>query len=378
VRDIHVKIWASIVILAGVTAPGALTHGDVAVPGVAPGGVVREAPVMLAPRAAHSATTLLDGRILVAGGFTQQGSAPGAEVYEMDASRSSAAGPMLELRHSHTATRLPTGQVLLIGGYGEGGRTLASTELFDPRTNRFTPTGRLVSARANHIAVLLTTGQVLVAGGLGEGWTYLSTAELYEPTTGTFTATAPMTVARESHTAVRLDDGRVLVAGGHEGPRRNLRLHASAESYDPTTRRFRRVGEMVVRRHKHDAVLLRDGRVLITGGSDERDGDGAYVSTEFFDPGAGAFIAGPSMVHARYKHQGSALLLPTGDVLVAGGAATAEVYDARRNTFAAVPGAPRMPGLFSAVAQLGSGLVLITGGYGRQAPPSGSAWIYQP
>ena len=128
-RDIHVKIWASIVMLAGVTATGALTHGDVAVPGVAPGGVVREAPVMLAPRAAHSATTLVDGRILVAGGFTQQGSAPGAEVYEMDASRSSAAGPMLELRHSHTATRLPTGQVLLIGGYGEGGRTLASTEL---------------------------------------------------------------------------------------------------------------------------------------------------------------------------------------------------------------------------------------------------------
>ena len=86
---------------------------------------------------------------------------------------------------------------------------------------------------------------------------------------------------------------------------------------------------MVVRRHKHDAVLLRDGRVLITGGSDERDGDGAYVSTEFFDPGAGAFIAGPSMVHARYKHQGSARTLPTGDVLVAGGAANAEVYDAK-------------------------------------------------
>ena len=362
-RDgVHVRGWASVVVLAGLSASG----------------VVRQAPSMQAPRAAHSATALSDGRVLIAGGFTRAGSAPGAEIYERDASRSSATGTMVEVRHSHTATRLSTGHVLIVGGYGEGGRTLASAELFDPRTNRFTPAGRLGSARADHIAVLLTTGQVLVAGGLGEGWTYLSTAELYDPTDGTFTATASMTVPRESHTAVRLEDGRVLVAGGHEGPRRHLRLHASAEVYDPATRTFGRVGDMVVRRHKHDAVLLRDGRVLVTGGSDERDGDGAYVSTEFFDPGTATFVAGPSMVHARYKHQGSMVRLPTGDVLVAGGAANVEVYDAKRNTFTAIPGDPRMPGLFSAVAQLGSGVVLITGGYGRAAPPSAAAWTYRP
>jgi len=102
------------------------------------------------------------------------------------------------------------------------------------------------------------------------------------------------------------------------------------------------------------------------------------VSTEFFDARSGAFMAGPSMVNARYKHQGTAVRLPTGDVLVAGGAANVEVYDASRNAFATVPGDPRMPGLFAAVAQLGSGHVLITGGYGRRAAPSGSAWIYQP
>ena len=312
-RDgVHMRRWASVVMLAGLGASG----------------VVRQAPVMHAPRAAHSATALSDGRVLIAGGFTRPGSAPGAELYEMDASRSSATRTMLEVRHSHTATRLSTGHVLIVGGYGEGGRTLASAELFNPRTNRFTPAGRLVSARADHIAVLLTTGQVLVAGGLGEGWTYLSTAELYEPTDryvhrhGTDDR-----CEREPHRGASRRWARPR-RRWTRGPAPQPDVACLGGVLRPATRTFGRVGDMVVRRHKHDAVLLRDGRVLITGGSDERDGEGAYVSTEFFDPGTGGFIAGPPMVHARYKHRGSTVRLPTGDVLVAGGAGNVEVYDA--------------------------------------------------
>lgn len=47
----------------------------------------------------------------------------------------------------------------------------------------------------------------------------------------------------------------------------------------PTTPRpaLSAVGNMLVRRHKHDAVLVRDGRVLITGGADERDDEGVYT-----------------------------------------------------------------------------------------------------
>lgn len=75
-----------------------------------------------------------------------------------------------------------------------------------------------------------------------------------------------MTTARESHVAVRLRNGRVLIVGGHQGRRADMRLFASAEEYDPVTRRFTAVGDMQVRRHKHDAVLMADGRVLVTGG----------------------------------------------------------------------------------------------------------------
>jgi hypothetical protein len=333
---------------------------------------------MSANRAAHTATALPDGRVLVAGGFTEKGSAKGAEVYESEAGRFSSLPPMLTTRHSHTATLLPDGKVLIAGGYGEGTTTLATAEMFDPATNAFAPTGSPVAPRAGHVAVLLGTGKVLIAGGLGPGWTFLSSAELYDPATDRFSPTGSLTVARESHVAVRLQDGRVLVAGGHNGPRGNLTLLASAEIYEPATGVFSRANDMRVRRHKHDGVLLPGGQVLITGGSDERDDRGVYNSSELFNPRTGSFTPGPPMRLGRYKHAGSSLLLPSGLVLVAGGAPQAELYDPRGNAFALVPGEPRMAGQFSAVASLKTGGALITGGYGNGGGPRSAAWLYRP
>ncbi len=341
-------------------------------------GLLVAAPAMSANRAAHTATALRDGRVLVAGGFTEKGSAKGAEVYESEAGRFSSLPPMLTTRHSHTATLLPDGKVLIAGGYGEGSTTLATAEVFDPATNTFAPTGLLLAARADHVAVLLGTGQVLIAGGLGPGWTFLSSAELYDPATSKFSPTGSLTVARESHVAVRLQDGRVLITGGHNGIRGNLTLLASTEVYEPTTGVFSQANDMRVRRHKHDGVLLPDGQVLITGGSDERDDRGVYNSSELFNPTTGNFTPGPSMRLGRYKHAGTSRVLPSGLVLVAGGAPQAEVYDPHGNTFALVPGEPRMAGQFSAVASLKTGGALITGGYGNGGGPRSAAWLYRP
>jgi hypothetical protein len=341
-------------------------------------GAIEATALMSAARAAHTATALPDGRVLVVGGFVEKGSVRGAEAYTAGVGRFSALPPMVTTRHSHTATMLPGGKVLIAGGYGEGATTLASAELFDPATNTFASTGSLGSARADHVAVLLEDGAVLIAGGLGPDWAFLSSAELYHPATGRFSPTGGMTVARESHTAVRLQDGRVLVAGGHVGRRAAMRLHPSAETYDPATAAFTRVGDMRIRRHKHDAVRLANGQVLITGGSDERDSDGLYDSSELFDPATGTFTIGSSMRLPRYKHAGSSIVLASGLVLIAGGAPQAETYDPVRRLFAIVPGDVRLAGRFSAVARLGTGGALITGGYGERLGPQSSAWIYRP
>lgn len=341
-------------------------------------GLLLPAPAMAADRAAHTATGLRDGGVLVAGGFVERGSARGAELFDPAVGRFVSLPPMRTTRHSHTATLLADGRVLIAGGYGEGAETLAAAELFDPRTNTFVATGALATPRADHVAVLLESGQVLVAGGLGTGWNFLASAELYDPVQGRFTPAGDMTTARESHVAVRMRDGRVLIVGGHNGRRGDLTLLTSAELHDPRTGAFTRVGDLGIRRHKHDAVLLADGRVLITGGSDERDERGVYDSSELFDPGTGRFTAGPRLQLGRYKHAGTSILLPDGRVLLAGGAPRAELFDPLASTFTLVPGDPRMAGQFSAAAALPTGAVLITGGYGNGTGPRSSAWLYRP
>lgn len=334
---------------------------------------------MSAPRSVHTATSLRDGRVLVAGGFTNEANAAqSAEVFQVASGRFSALPRLITLRHSHTATLLSNGKVLIAGGYAAGTETTTAAELFDPSTNTFAPTGSLVAARAGHIAVLLDNGKVLLAGGIGPEWSFLSSAELYDPATGTFSATGGMAVQRESHVAVRLPDGRVLVAGGHRGRRADITLHASAEAYDVATGTFKRVGDMRVRRHKHDAVLLTDGRVLVTGGADERDADGVYDTTELFDAKSATFVLGPTMKFPRHKHNGTATVLPNGMVLLAGGAPQAETYNPVTNLFAVVSGSPRMAGQFSAAALMAGGRVLITGGYGNGTGPRASAWVYRP
>jgi Kelch motif/Galactose oxidase, central domain len=346
-------------------------------------GAVAATSAMSAARAAHTATTLRDGRVLVAGGFTNEENAvSGAELFDPARARFTALPRMRTLRHSHTATLLTDGTVLLVGGYTVGSSVLAAAELFDPATNRFTPTGSLGAARAGHVAVALPNGKVLIAGGVGPAWSFLSSAEIYDPATGRFAPTGSMTIARESHAAVLLQSGQVLVVGGHQGRRAGITLYTSAERYDVASGTFRKVGDMRVRRHKHDAVLLRDGRVLITGGTDERDMDGIYNSTELFDPASATFTMGPVMLRPRYKHNGSAVLLTDGTVLIAGGARQAETFDpragARAGAFALVPGSSPMAGQFSAVAPLAGGGVLITGGYGGGTGPRTSAWVYRP
>lgn len=156
-----------------------------------------------------------------------------------------------------------------------------------------------------------------------------------------------MLESRESHTATLLANGKVLIAGGHRGRRADVTVYSSAEIYDAATGKFTGAGDMTRRRHKHDSVLLADGRVLILGGSDERDGNGAYASVEIYDPTRRTFTPTANMNSRRYKLQGTAVLLSNGKVLVAGGADRAELFDPSRNTFTYVAGEMHTPRLFA-------------------------------
>lgn len=343
----------------------------------AAGGTLTSTGPMSQARFAHSATALDDGRVLIVGG-TGSTTVTAAELYDPTQGMfTTIPGPAIP-RSSHTATKLRDGSVIVIGGYGSDDSYLTSIERFDPESGQWHVVGHLLEARAGHVAVPLSDGRILVIGGVGTGWTFLASAELYDPATESSIATGSMSVARESHVAARLRDGNVLVIGGHAGRRAQMVLYASTELYDVASGTFHAAGEMQVPRHKHDAVLLHDGSVLVTGGADTRDSRGQYQSVERYDPETDHFRVMPPLALTRYKHAGTGIVLPDGTVLIAGGANAAERYDPVTGKTGVISGAADLPGLFSAVAPLPGGDVLVAGGYGHDVSGSNRAWRYRP
>ncbi len=348
-------------------------------------GSVSEIGAMHIARASQSSTLLPDGKVLIAGGFAGSGGEydpyrttelydPGSGTFELAASMSIG-------RSGHTATLLKNGKVLMVGGWTGRYDIRQSAELYDPATNTFAPTGDLVVERAGSTATLLVDGRVLIAGGGDREENALASAEIYDPATGKFSLTGNMVEPRGAFTATALKDGRVLIVGGSSGHYRSQNVYRSAEIYDPATGKFTLTGDMSAGRHKHAAILLRSGRVLIVGGSDNRDWHGEYASAEIYDPASGSFSSTGAMSTARFKLPAAVALLPNGKVLVAGGGPFAELYEEATGTFTKVPGSLGAARFFASVTSLPGGKALIAGGYaesGGSLPATAAAWLYQP
>ena len=319
-------------------------------------------------RFSHTATLLLNGKVLIAGGMERNGVwLDSAELYDPAKGRFSLIGKMSTRRAGATATLLPNGKVLIAGGNDGSGKSLASAEIYDPETNTFSPTGNLGFPRGHATATLLKTGKVLIAGGSAAGDDdQLASAEIYDPLTGQFLPTGSMHSPRSCFTAVRLKDGKVLVAGGLSGGQYPFhKVEATAEVYDPLAGRFTRTDEMSVPRFKQGAALLPDGRVMIAGGSNENGRQNKYSSTEIFDPQMNAFQPGPRMKFPRFKLLSGITTLNDGRVLIAGGAELPEIYDPARGVFVSLDDEPLDGFLFSTATLLSDGRVLMVDGYGQ-------------
>ena len=340
-------------------------------------GRIRALAGMAVGRAAHTSTLLADGRLLIVGGFKTGGSSlTQAEIFVPASGEFQTAGSLATARAGHTATLLPNGKVLIAGGFD--GAYLDSAEIFDPKSGRFSSAGHLTIPRSEHTATKLPDGRILLTGGVGTGWTFLAAAEIYDPRTGQFTATGRMSTPRESHTATLLQNGKVLITGGHKDRRTAMTVYASTEIYDPRTGSFQTAANLTIKRHKHAAVLLKDGRVLISGGADERDSRGAYRSLEIFEAEKGRFSKVADAASARYKLNGAVVLLNNGKVLLAGGSDNAEIFDPATSQVSPVEGAFGSQRLFSTATLLKDGRVLIAGGYDAETRVGQGAWIFEP
>jgi N-acetylneuraminic acid mutarotase/HEAT repeat protein len=242
--------------------------------------------------------------------------------------------------------------------------TAAKAELF------LVNSGPLNHARQGYTLTKLTNGQELIAGGYlhtevaSISNQFLARAELNDPVTGKWSETAAMNTARNSHTATLLRDGKVLVAGGTDAAGHAL---ASCELYDPASGKWNGTGPLNTARFYHAAALQADGRVMIAGG---HTGSAPLSDTEFYDPATGKWTTGPAeadlLPTPRWVH--SATLLPNGKVLIAGGRrgysdvlASAELYDPATDTWTST-GAMKIGRMGHLATLLPNGQVLVIGG----------------
>lgn len=236
-------------------------------------------------RVGLSATSLVDGRVIVIGGNPPpSGTAIGdidevtptdsvsVEVRKLNAS-------LAFPRTFHTATRLGDdvgAPVLIAGGIGPDGTPVQSPELFKPLSEELANPAmfaaeKMVVPRYKHTATLMPDGSVLFIGGIDASGAPISTLELFSIDAG-FTqvdASLPAEAGLVDFTATTLPDGRILLAGGRStitGSALDTAYIVRLNSLDGMVD-IVATDHLAIARAGHQAMLLCDGTVLLSGGT---------------------------------------------------------------------------------------------------------------
>jgi len=226
-----------------------------------------------------------------------------------------------------TNTTLPSGDVLVVSGYTTTGVFNTLPQVWHPATNTWS---NLTSAELMQplypMMFVAPSGQVFNAGP-DQITRYLDTGG-----TGTWT-----TVGNHSYAGARdygsavIFDGKVLIAGGDgstTGPATNTAEIIDLNAANPT---WQFTSSMSIARRQFNLTILPDGKLFASGGSGGFGFDNAaspVYPAEMWDPATGNWTTMDSITVYRGYHS-TALLLPDGRVLSAGGeqtGASAEIY----------------------------------------------------
>jgi hypothetical protein len=235
-----------------------------------------------------TATSLVDGRILVVGGTMSDQPVdaktgrppPSGEIDEIDLTQAVHELPtqLSTPRSMHSATRFGNdvgAPVLIVGGLGPDGKPIASAELFKPLSDSLAASSfnpQLNFPRYRHLAMLLPDESVLVIGGLDANGQPVHTMERFSVDAGfQKVADLPGDAGVIDAVATPLPDGRILLTGGRQTADADALPLSTAYiiRFDPNNGAIDVIGtdHLAVPRAGHQAALLCDGTVLISGGT---------------------------------------------------------------------------------------------------------------
>ncbi len=287
---------------------------------------------------------LSDGRLLVSGGSIEANRGlPHASIYDPLANTWTRLPDMNAGRWYPTNTALPNGEMLVIAGTISQRRLDENRlpQVWQPSTGTWRDlSGALRTVNQYPWMFVAPDGRVFMAGPDPMS-AYLDTSG-----TGTWTMVGERAGGEAiAGSAVMYDDGKVVASGGGEDFPIDTVEVIDLNSPAPA---WRVVQPMAQARKQHTMTLLPDGTVLVTGGSSgpgKDDVKNPVLGTELWDPLSEQFTElAPSM---RYRgYHSTAMLLPDGRVLSAGGQETGKdaqifsppyLFKGPRPTIAAAP-----------------------------------------
>ena len=271
------------------------------------------------------------------------------------------------------AAQLPDGRIIVVGGYGglsTGQIGIVDTNIFDPATNTWTRVANMNLPRWYPTLTELANGDyVAISGNSTDANHWADTPELYDPTTNTWTllskistsqvheeeypfsylipngnvltigpsedVTYEMNVAAQTWTpvggqsgilngsSIQYLPGKILYSGGAASVINTTPSTNTTAVLDTTaaTPAWRQTAPMLSDRIYHTLTMLANGEVLAVGG--EATSNQAVVTkgvlpTEIWNPASETWSAAAPIAAARNYHS-TAVLMPNGQVLVAGG-----------------------------------------------------------
>jgi hypothetical protein len=271
-------------------------------------------------------------------------------------------------------TFLPDGRLLVVGGHLFDQKGVRNATTFDPATNKWTPSANMNAGRWYPTAVTLRDGSVLTLFGTDElvqpnkqlqvwkdgKWNNNATFDdvVYYPRMhvvpdGRVFMTGPLNLTQYLDTdksqwtplgnriptqtantlmeyapSVLYDEGKILYIGGGQGPPSMVVKMIDLNQHNPL---WQDAQPMAFPRRQHNATILPDGSILVTGGTMGSGGPnngfndlspGQPVHTpELWVPGnagKGTWTKMADEAHDRCYHS-TAVLLPDGRVLSGGG-----------------------------------------------------------